>query len=161
MPSLERLRLDHGPALLVFEQENRAYFAKSISDRGDDYFANFDARQADLLAEQAAGLCHFHVLVDGNGDVLGRFNLFNVTEGSADLGFRVAEKAAGQGVCTATVRQVCALAAAEYHLASLRAAAAIDNPGSRAVLAKTGFVPTGESIELNGRPGLRFTRSLR
>lgn len=161
MPSLERLRLDHGPALLAFEQENRAYFAQSIPDRGDDYFANFDARQGDLLAEQAAGLCHFHVLVDSSGNVLGRFNLFDVTDGCAELGFRVAEKAAGQGICTLAVRQLCALAAAEYHLASLGAAAAIDNLGSQAVLAKTGFVPTGESVELNGRPGLRFTRSLR
>ena len=160
MPSLQRLRLDHGPALLAFELENRAYFAKSISDRGDDYFANFDARHGDLLTEQETGLCHFHVLVDGNGEVQGRFNLFDVADGSADLGFRVAEKAAGRGVCTAAVQQVCVLAAAEYHLTSLRAAAAIDNLGSRAVLAKTGFVPTGETIELSGRPGLRFTRSL-
>jgi ribosomal-protein-alanine N-acetyltransferase len=158
--SLQRLRLDHGPALLAFEQENRAYFAKSIPDRGDDYFANFDARHGDLLAEQATGLCHFHVLVDSNGEVHGRFNLVDVTDGSAELGFRVAQKAAGQGVCTMAVQQLCALAAAEYHLTSLRAAATIGNLGSRAVLAKTGFVPTGELVELNGRPGIRFTRSL-
>jgi ribosomal-protein-alanine N-acetyltransferase len=161
VPSLQRLRLDHGPALLAFEQENRAYFAKSIPDRGDDYFANFDARHGDLLAEQATGLCHFHVLVDSNGEVQGRFNLVDVTDGSAELGFRVAEKAAGQGVATAAVQQVCALAAAQYNLTSLYARATIDNLGSRAVLTKTAFVPTGETIELNGRPGLRFTRSLR
>jgi ribosomal-protein-alanine N-acetyltransferase len=161
VPALQRLRLDHGPAVLAFEQENRAYFAQSISDRGDDYFANFDARHGDLLAEQATGLCHFHVLVDSKGEVLGRFNLFDVTDGGADLGFRVAEKATGRGVCTAAVQQVCALAAAEYHLTLLSAAAAVDNLASRAVLTKTGFVPTGETIELGGRPGLRFTRSLR
>ena len=153
--------MDHGPALLAFEQENRAYFAQSISDRGDDYFANFDIRLADLLAEQATGLCHFHVLVDSHGEVQGRFNLVDATDGCAELGFRVAEKVAGQGVATAAVGQVCALAAAEYGLTSLRAAAAVDNLGSRAVLAKTGFVPTGETIELAGRPGLRFARNLR
>ena len=64
-------------------------------------------------------------------------------------------------MATAAVEQICALAAAEYGLISLSAAAAIDNLGSRAVLAKTGFVATGETIELGGRPGLRFARSLR
>ncbi|MGO4759286.1 GNAT family N-acetyltransferase, partial [Streptomyces sp. 2MCAF27] len=38
---LERLRADHAPALLAFERENRAYFARSIPDRGDSYFTEF------------------------------------------------------------------------------------------------------------------------
>src|SRR5688572_7723589 len=37
MPELQRLRLGHAPALLAFEQANRAYLAASIPDRGDDY----------------------------------------------------------------------------------------------------------------------------
>jgi hypothetical protein len=32
---IERLRLDHAATVLVFEQENRAYFAASVSDRGE------------------------------------------------------------------------------------------------------------------------------
>jgi [ribosomal protein S5]-alanine N-acetyltransferase len=44
MPDLELLRPDHAPALLAFEQENRAYFAAWVPDRGDDYFANFAER---------------------------------------------------------------------------------------------------------------------
>jgi hypothetical protein len=40
---LQLLRADHAQALLGFETENRAYFAASIPDRGDDYFANFYA----------------------------------------------------------------------------------------------------------------------
>ncbi|NUV38105.1 GNAT family N-acetyltransferase, partial [Streptomyces sp. KAI-27] len=38
MPELQRLRADHAPALLAFERENRAWFARTISDRGDAYF---------------------------------------------------------------------------------------------------------------------------
>ena len=53
MPELQPLRLDHGPALLAFERENRAYFAASIPDRGDDYFATFAERHRELLAWQA------------------------------------------------------------------------------------------------------------
>lgn len=159
MPELERLRPDHTPALLAFELANRAYFAATIPDRGDAYFAEFDARLRALLAEQATGLCHFHVLVDGAGAVVGRINVIDVADGSADLGYRIAESAAGRGLATAAVGQLCTLAAAEYGLTELRAATTLDNAGSRAVLSKTGFVPAGD-VELNGRPGLRYTRTL-
>lgn len=155
MITVERLRPDHASALLAFEQDNRAYFAASVPDRGDDYFTRFDERHRALLDEQAAGLCHFHVLVDG-GEVLGRVNLVDVAAGSAELGFRIAEKAAGRGLATAAVREVCVQAAATYGLTSLLAAATVDNTGSRAVLNRTGFVPTGEEVVLGGRPGLRY-----
>lgn len=159
MPELQRLRPDHFPALFAFEQENRAYFAASVPDRGDAYFVHFDARHRDRLADQAAGLHLFHVLVDSDDAVLGRVNLVDVADRSAELGFRVAERAAGQGLATAAVRQTCALAAAEYGLTSLRAAATLDNVASRAVLARAGFVPVGEVL-LNGRPGTRYLRDL-
>ena len=159
MPRLEALSLDHAPALLAFERENRAYFAASISDRGDAYFAEFDVRLRELLADQAAGQLRFHVVVDDTGAVLGRFNLVDVAEGSAELGYRVAERAAGRGLATATVREVCALAASAYGLRALRAVTTADNDASRTVLARTGFLVTG-GIDLNGRPGLCFARDL-
>lgn len=156
VPVIERLRLDHAAAVLVFERENRAYFAASVSDRGDDYFMGFQQRHRALLAEQAAGVCHFHVVVGDSGEALGRVNLVDVADSCAELGFRVAEKAAGQGLATAAVRQVCAMAARDYGLGSLRASAAVDNLGSRAVLGRAGFAPTGEEVLLAGRPGLRY-----
>ncbi|MGW2087466.1 GNAT family N-acetyltransferase [Streptomyces sp. NPDC001880] len=159
MPELQRLRPDHAPALFAFEQENRAFFAASVPDRGNAYFTGFDALHAARLAEQAAGLCHFHVLVDTDGEILGRFNLVDVADGSAELGFRMAEKAARRGLATATVLHLCTLAATEYGLTTLRAAAALDNTASRTVLTRTGFVPTGEEILLSDRPGLGYVRS--
>src|SRR5688572_17842537 len=113
MPELQRLRLDHGPAILAFERENRAYFAKSVPDRGDAFFTEFDVRLAALLAEQAAGVCQFHVLVEAD-EVIGRFNLVDLADGSAELGFRLAEKATGKGLATTTVRSLCELAVRDY-----------------------------------------------
>ncbi|MFE7751201.1 GNAT family N-acetyltransferase [Streptomyces sp. NPDC057428] len=159
MPTLERLRPDHAPALLAFERENRAFFAASIPDRGDDYFTGFAARHAELLAEQAAGMHHFHILTDGGGAVLGRVNLVDVAEGSADLGHRIAERFTGRGLATSAVREVCALAVTEYGLITLRASTTRDNKGSRTVLARTGFVEAGTTT-LMGKPGLRFDRDL-
>ncbi|GAA2991872.1 GNAT family N-acetyltransferase [Streptomyces fulvorobeus] len=159
MPELQLLRHDHAAALLAFEQENRAYFAASVPDRGDAYFAQFEARHSALLTEQGAGLCYFHVLVGEGGEVLGRVNLVDVADGAADLGYRIAEKAAGRGLATTAVGRICVLAATEYELTTLRAATTTDNAGSRAVLARTGFVRTGET-ELDGRPGLAYRRRL-
>lgn len=159
MPEIERLRPEHAPALLVFERDNREYFARSIPDRGDDYFEHFDARLRDLLEEQAAGGCHFHVLVAADGSVVGRINLMEVAGGDASLGYGIAQDSAGQGLAQRAVLQICELARTEYGLTRLRAAATTDNGSSRAVLARTGFVPTGETT-LNGRAGLTFEKVL-
>ncbi|WP_325049232.1 GNAT family N-acetyltransferase [Micromonospora deserti] len=149
----------HAGAVLRFERENRAWFARSVPDRGDDYFAGFEARHAALLAEQSTGRCHFHVLVDDDGEVLGRFNLVDVADGEAELGYRVAERAAGRGVATDGVRRVCTLAHQAYGLRRLTAVTTLDNAGSLAVLRRTGFTPAGE-VTLDGRPGLRHVRDL-
>jgi [ribosomal protein S5]-alanine N-acetyltransferase len=155
MPELQLVRLDHAPALLVFEQENRAYFAAVIPDRGDEFFAEFDARHAQMLEQQAAGTAYFHVLVAESGEVVGRVNLMNVADGAAELGYRMAEKAAGQGLATAAVREVRELAAKRYGLTTLRARVTMDNPASRKVLERNGFVAVGE-LTLNGKPAKSF-----
>ncbi|WP_103888373.1 GNAT family N-acetyltransferase [Actinacidiphila yanglinensis] len=159
MPEIELLRLDHAAALLAFEQENRAYFAATIPDRGDAFFARFDEVLRDRLAEQGTGACYFHVVVGDGGDVLGRFNLVDVADGGADLGYRVAELAAGRGLATWAVHELCGIAAARYRLTVLRAATTLDNLASQAVLARSGFAVVGET-RLSGRPGLTYTRSL-
>ena len=159
MPELQRLRTDHAPAVLAFELVNRAYFATFISDRGDEFFDHFTEQYNALLAEQEAGTCVFHVLVDEDGTVLGRFNLFDLEDGTAVLGYRVAQQVAGRGVATATVRELCRLAAAQYGLRTLRAATTHDNVASQKVLAKAVFVPVGPA-EPGGRPGTWYQRDL-
>lgn len=155
MPEMQLLRQDHVPALLAFESENRAYFAASIPDRGDEYFARFDERLRGLLAEQEAGVCYFHVLVGAEGEVLGRINLVDVADGGADLGYRIAERATGRGLATWAVRKLCVRATESYGLTFLRAAATLDNAASRAVLLRSGFAVVGVT-QLSGRPGLSY-----
>src|ERR687888_1613397 len=132
---LKRLDAGHAPAILAFELANRTYFAASISDRGDDFFDQFTDRYNASLAEQEAGICAFYVLVAEDGSVLGRFNLYDLEDGTARLGYRVAERVAGRGVATATVRELCRLAAARHGLRTLRAATSRENVASQMVLA--------------------------
>jgi [ribosomal protein S5]-alanine N-acetyltransferase len=162
VPELQRLNAGHAPAVLAFELANRAYFAARISDRGDDFFDQFDQRHRALLAEQDAGIGAFYVLVAGDGSVLGRFNLIFVGDGTAKLGYRVAEDVAGHGVATATVRELGELAAAQHGLRALRAATSSANIASQRVLAKAGFVPVGpaDPADLGGKSGTWYQRDL-
>jgi ribosomal-protein-alanine N-acetyltransferase len=162
VPELQRLDADHAPAVLAFELANRAYFAASISDRGDDFYEHFTDRHNALLAEQEAGICACYVLVAEDGSVLGRFNLYGVEDGSAELGYRVAQHVAGQGVATATVRELCRLAASRHGLRTLRAATAKENAASRKVLAKAGFAPVGpaDPADVGGQSGTWYQRDL-
>ena len=162
MPELQRLRADHAPAVLAFELANRAYFAASISDRGDDYFDQFTGRHSALLAEQEAGTGAFYVLVAEDGSILGRFNLLFAEDGTAQLGYRVAQHVAGRGVATTTVRELCPLAAARHGLRTLRAATSRENVASQKVLTKAGFVPAGpaEPADLGGKSGTWYQRDL-
>ncbi|POX45679.1 GNAT family N-acetyltransferase [Streptomyces sp. Ru72] len=162
MPELRRLHANHAPAVLAFELANRTYFAASISDRGDDFFDQFTDRYNASLAEQEAGICAFYVLVAEDGSALGRFNLYDLEDGTARLGYRVAERVAGRGVATATVRELCQLAAARHGLRTLRAATSHDNVASQKVLAKAGFVPVGPAApaDLGGKSGTWYQRDL-
>jgi ribosomal-protein-alanine N-acetyltransferase len=157
--TLEPLRADHADAVLAFERENREYFGSWVWDRGDDYFEHFAARHAALLAEQAAGICRFHVLVDDAGAVAGRVNLIDLENGSAELGYRIAEKWAGKGLATAAVRAIIGLAATEYALTTLWAGASDRNPASQAVLTRAGFRQVGITNRDLG-PGKRYELSL-
>jgi [ribosomal protein S5]-alanine N-acetyltransferase len=159
MPELQRLRPDHAPAVLAFELANRAYFAASITDRGDDYFAHFAQRHQAMLADQDSGAGAFYVLVGEDGAVLGRFNLYEIDDGTAELGYRVAENAAGHGVATAAVRELCRLAAADYGLRRLWALTGQQNTASQRVLAKAGFTVTGPA-DIRGRPATWYQLDL-
>lgn len=159
MFELQRLRRDHEAAVLAFELTNRAYFAGFISDRGDDFFARFSEGHRALLAEQDAGVCVFHVLVDEHGEVVGRFNLYDVIDGAAVVGYRVAERVAGRGVATAGLRDLCVIATDELGLRWLRAQTTDENLASQRVLTKAGFVVVGP-VEVAGRPGTGFELDL-
>ena len=161
MPELQRLDAGHAPAVLAFELANRAYFAASISDRGDDFFDRFTERYDAVLAEQETGTCAFYVLVAEDGSILGRFNLFEIEDHTAELGYRVAQHVAGRGVATAAVRELCRLAADRHGLRTLRAATAHQNAASQKVLTKAGFVPVGpaDPAHLGGKPGTWWVRT--
>ena len=155
MLALQYLRSDHAAAVLAFETSNRRYFAASVSDRGDEFFERFFELFDDLLDEQAAGTCILHVLVDQDGAVVGRFNLYTVEGETAEVGYRVAEHSCGHGVATSTLRELCNLAAQHYGIRRLGAVVRDENIASRRVLEKVGFVSVGP-VQVARRPGTLY-----
>ncbi len=162
MPELQLLCAGHGPAVLAFELENRAYFAESVSDRGDAFYDNFAERLGSVLAEQASGTSVFYVYADEGGAILGRFNLYDLKDGAAKLGYRVAQQAAGRGVATAAARELCVLAATQHGLRALMASTSRENVASAKVLTKIGFVPIGpaDPADIGGKQGTLYRRDL-
>ncbi len=160
-PTLERLTAEHAGAVLAFEQENRDFFRYSVPDRGDEYFTpdGFAERHRALLDEQTYGRSHFHVLVNGWGRIVGRVNLVSVAGGSAEIGYRIAEADAQQGLGRAAVEEVCRLASASYGLSELTAVSSLDNEASRALLARTGFTEVGER-RVDGEKVMAYRRAL-
>jgi len=157
---LEQLQASHAQAVLAFELVNRDYFAAAISDRGDEFFDRFPDHHRAMLAGQEAGSCAFYVLVGDDGTVLGRFNLYDIEDGTARLGYRVAQQAAGRGVATEAVQELCRIAATHLGLRTLRAATSRDNIASQRVLTKAGFVPIGPATpaDLGGKSGTLYRR---
>ncbi|GAA1701905.1 GNAT family N-acetyltransferase [Kribbella yunnanensis] len=156
--TLERLTADHADALLAFERENRSYFALSIADRGDEFFEHFAEILDARLVEQAEGVCQFHVLVEPSGAVVGRVNLVDVEDRSAELGYRLAERVTGRGLATAAVRAIVRIAASDYALKQLTAGAARANVASWTVLERTGFQRIAETE--GPRPQVAYELSL-
>jgi len=159
MFELQRLRSDHEAALLDFELANRDYFAESINDRGEAFFANFPKEHRTLLADQESGDFAFHVLVDDEGMVVGRFNLFDIADSTAVVGYRVAQRVTGRGVATSALRELCRIARDDYSLRKLRAATSYENVASQRVLERAGFVADGPT-DVGGRPGLWYELDL-
>lgn len=49
------LRAGQGPSVKAFEPENRAYFAQTISDRGDALYDRLAEQLESMPAERGAG----------------------------------------------------------------------------------------------------------
>ena len=79
---------------------------------------------------------------------------------TSQLGYRVAERAAGRGVATATVRDICSLAASRHAVSTLRAATSHGSVASQRVLLNAGFTEVGpaDPSDIGGKQGSWYQR---
>ncbi|HYF76837.1 MAG TPA: GNAT family protein [Symbiobacteriaceae bacterium] len=126
--------------IIAFEQENRAFFAQSVPDRGDEYFvpANMVRFLVDVEAEQARGECYLYLVRDASGGLVGRVNLVDVEQGSASIGYRIGAHHGGKGYASEAVRLALAEATAKG-IVRVTAMTTGENVGSQIVLLRNGF----------------------
>ncbi|MGH2884952.1 MAG: GNAT family N-acetyltransferase, partial [Solirubrobacteraceae bacterium] len=98
-------------------------------------------------------------LVDEDEKVVGRFNLYDLVDGTAEVGYRVAQQVAGRGVATSALQDLCRIAREQHGLRTLKAATSNENVASQRVLTKVGFFATGP-VEVGGRPGCSYELAL-
>lgn len=137
-------------ALLAFELANRAFFETHINARPAHYYSLDGVRAAIAQAQQeaAADQAYQHLVRDEAGTLVGRVNLSRVRRAhyhSAELGYRIAQSACGQGYASAAVRLALARAFGELQLLRVEAIARPGNIGSLRVLANNGFRLFGRS----------------
>lgn len=130
-------------ALLAFELANRDWFERHVAPRGDDFYTPCGVRAhiASCLDGLEQGTWHACLIVDAAGTILGRANLKEIDRqaGTAEIGYRLAEHAAGKGLATLVVRDLGALAASQWRLRQLTAWVLTLNPASVRVLEKNGY----------------------
>lgn len=140
------LALSDVDQLLRFELENRLFFEQYMMPRGVRFFslaAVQDHIRAYLLA-RGQGRFHGCVVVDAKGSIVARANLreINQKRGTAEIGYRVAQSHAGQGIASNATRHLIRLAYEDWHLQTLSGFVIVDNLASARVLEKNSFVRT-------------------
>ncbi len=145
--TLTLLREADAEPLLAFERENRAFFARWITDRGDDYFASFAARHQALVDENRAGTSLLYLVRDATDRLVGRVNVTDLHDpGITELGYRLAERAQGRGLATRMVGAALTEAKARG-VRRIRARTTSHNSGSQRVLERAGFSRTSGPVE--------------
>lgn len=142
--SVRLLSIADTAEVFQFEQDNRTWFEQWVPLRSDKYqhIDTLHKLHSDFIAEAAVGSAYMHLVLNTKGEIIGRINLMHVENGSADLGYRIAQNATGQGVASKAVALIKTMARDSYALSQINASCLISNPASKAVLLRNGFTPT-------------------
>lgn len=143
--SVRELRRTDTEALLVFETENRAWFESHIDARAPSFYSVKGVTEHidGYLSDFAQGLWHPFVIQDSSGRIVGRANLkgIDTTARRAEVGYRIAQSACGQGLATHALEHLIEQAQTRWALTELVAYVFPENAGSRKVLERCGFLP--------------------
>lgn len=150
--------------LLKFELENRQWFERHIDARSPDFysFEGVTEHIASYLSGLADGTWHPFVIEDSEGHIIGRANLkeIDIVKRSAEVGYRIAESACGQGLATLAVRELIQEARLRWNLTRLVANVYAENISSAKVLQRCGFAIEHVSYQQEAQDEYRFVLSI-
>ncbi|MBV6826015.1 GNAT family N-acetyltransferase [Pseudomonas sp. PD9R] len=161
---IRTLKSTDAEALLRFEMDNREWFERHIDARDSAFYSMQGVTDhiAVYLSDFAAGAWHPFVIEDSAGKIVGRANLkdIDLSERSAEVGYRVAESACGQGLATLAVRHLIQEAQSHWNLKQLVAHVYPENIGSAKVLKRCGFLIEPASRQEGMEHEYRFSLSI-
>lgn len=157
---LKLLSTDQTKSVLEFEAKNKDYFELYVPPRPNEYFTQSSLHNIikSLCKEQDRGECYLY-LAYNNDQLIGRANLVNIQDGTAELGYRLCQTATGQGHATQIVANLIKIAKSQLSLSLIKAHTTTDNLASIRVLEKNNFkhIKTKQNAAtLNGK-SLNFT----
>ncbi|MBB6521416.1 GNAT family N-acetyltransferase [Pseudoteredinibacter isoporae] len=149
------LAINHLQALLQFELENRAWFESLIEPRGDDFYTldGVAAHIGEWVEKVHQGRAYSVLLFDEDV-VVARGNLKGISDGSAEVGYRVAQQQGSKGLASLCLSHLISEARNTFKLRELQARVLDNNPASFRVLQKQGFEKfecLPESINIQGQ----------
>jgi ribosomal-protein-alanine N-acetyltransferase len=158
--SVRELSSNDVEALLAFELENRQWFESHIDPRDPRFYSTQGVAEHidSYLSDFAMGTWHPFVIEDANGAIVGRANLKSIdaAQGSAEVGYRVGQRACGQGLATLALRHLIREAQTHWQLTQLVAYVFAANVGSRRVLERCGFMPDQAAFDNTAERESRF-----
>ena len=163
--SVRELKMTDAQALLAFEIQNREWFESHIDARDPSFYSLQGVADhiESYLSDFAIGAWHPFVIEDSSQRIVGRANLKSIDSltGSAQVGYRIGQRACGQGLATLALRHLIQEARMRWGLAQLVAYAFRENAGSRKVLDRCGFKLEQPSCHDNKGGEDRFVLSIR
>lgn len=106
--NIRTLNKTDSEALLAFETQNREWFESHIDPRPASFYSTQGvADHIDgYLSGFARGTWHPFVIENANDEIVGRANLkdINVSQGSAEVGYRIGQRHCAQGLATLALR---------------------------------------------------------
>ncbi|AJO79152.1 MULTISPECIES: GNAT family N-acetyltransferase [Pseudomonas] len=149
-------------ALLAFEVDNREWFESQIDAREPAFYSVQGVAEhiEAYLSGLACGTWHPFVIEDADGKIVGRANLkgIDAARRSAEVGYRIARSACGQGLATRALGHLIEQARTRWQLRQLVAYVYPANIGSQKVLLRSGFL--AESVERQAAAERGFVLSL-
>lgn len=161
---IRELRSTDSQALLAFEIDNREWFEAHIEARDPSFYslAGVTEHINSYLSGFTRGAWHPFVIEDATGRIVGRANLKDIDAcgGTAQVGYRIDQRACGQGLATMALGHLIEAARNHWRLTQLVGYAYSENTGSITVLSRCGFTPDDPPSHESIKDERRFVLSL-
>lgn len=162
--NIRTLKFSDAEPLLKFELDNRQWFERSVDARESSFYSFEGVAEhiASYLSGYSNGTWHPFIIEDSDGKIVGRANLkdIDLLERRAEIGYRIAESACGQGLATRAVGRLLQEAKLRWDLTHLVANVYVGNTGSKKVLERCGFLIERISRQAESQDSYTFVRSI-